>query len=485
MRSSVASNDSNVFMSRPSFVSDAGTEVLGQRVADKMLFNDHWTVTKWARNDEQPNCFNCSRKFSIFCRYHHCRSCGNCICNGCSVFKPLPCFGYAKARICKYCCGSRHIEVQVDGREEKKKYVFSPYSRSKEAAHQDRCVKALVAEKVFMLGKFGVRCSEYAETHAGVINTRAVNVKCFRKWLIKSNDRGLIINEINTLRIFHHPNISRVIRTNILKDGVSMPEFPYIMTEYAEFGTLGEFLVERYVEKTHNKSKERSMQDWQLLVRMLTQLLGTLKYLDEVHHLMHNDIHSGNVLVVADSLWNDLSDEPNVLIKLTDFTNTRDSEPATSALKPIPTHRAVEVQQNEPYDASADVFSVGQTIAQVLLIKPKNFLVNYASAEDAAVVIGDAIANRVMPPIAKEKSAIGIELADLVRECWSSAEERPSFAALEEKLVSLEARYFPASVGRRSSLTAASAAAAAPPMAMTMTMAGMSPLSPVPPLPSP
>jgi hypothetical protein len=189
---------------------------------------------------------------------------------------------------------------------------------------------------------------------------------------------------------------------------------------------------------------------------------------------------------VADSLWNDLSDEPNVLIKLTDFTNTRDSEPATSALKPIPTHRAVEVQQNEPYDASADVFSVGQTIAQVLLIKPKNFLVNYASAEDAAVVIGDAIANRVMPPIAKEKSAIGIELADLVRECWSSAEERPSFAALEEKLVSLEARYFPASVGRRSSLTAASAAAAAPPpmaMAMAMTMAGMSPLSPVPPLP--
>ena len=337
--------------------------------------------------------------------------------------------------------------MQVDGKQDKKKYSYSHYSRSKEHKHQANCVKSLVTEKVFTLGKFGIRSSDYAESHGGIINTRAVNVKCFRRWLIRGCDKGLIFNEINTLRIFYHPNISRVIRTNILTDGVTMPEYPYIMTEYAEFGTLGDFLADRYVDKTTHRSKERAMPDWQLLLRMLIQLVSTMKYLHEVHHLMHNDIHCGNVLVVRDSLRNEL-DEANVLIKLGDFTNARASDcKEHCALKPIPSHRALEIWQGEPYDVAADVFSCGQTIAQVILVKQKSFNSNY-SLDDVAAVTGDAIANGILPPISKEKSAIGLELSDIVKECWVECGDRPDLEDIETKLVNMEMRYFPSSIGK-------------------------------------
>eukprot|EP01032_Pedospumella_encystans_P011532 gene11532-13401_t len=341
----------------------------------------------------------------------------------------------------------KYIEVQVDSRNDNKETVYSHYSRAKEAKHQQQSVQTLVKDKVFVLGKFGLRGSDFAESHGGVTNTRAVNVKCYRKWLAKGSEKELIFNEINSLRIFFHENISRVIRTNIPTDGLTMPEYPYIMTEYAEFGTLGDFLIEKFVVKSSNRSRDRSLSDWQLLLRMLVQLVGTLKYLHDVHHVMHNDVHCGNILVVRDALRNEL-DEPNTLIKLSDFTNARTSEKSICYLKPVPTHRAFEVWRDHPYDVSADMFSVGQTIAQVLLIKPKSFMANY-STDDVGVVIGDAISNNILPPIGKEKSAIGIELADIVRTCWLEYSERPTLMALEQQLMNIESRYFPATSGKQ------------------------------------
>lgn len=335
----------------------------------------------------------------------------------------------------------------MDGRHDRTDNKYSHFSRSGEATHQTKCVQTLVGEKVFVLGKFGLRSTDYAESHGGVTNTRAVNVKCFRRWLIKSADKQLIYNEINTLRIFFHPNISRVIRTNIPTDALSMPDYPFIMTEYAEFGTLSDFLVDRFVDKVNQRSIERTMADWQLLLRMLVQLVGTLKYLEETHHMMHNDLHCGNILVVKDNFRCELDEQTSpVLIKLSDFTNARSSEKEVAALKPIPTHRALEIWRSEPSDVSADVFSFGQTVAQVLLVKPKSFLANYPF-DDVAVAIGDAIANNVMPPIGKVKSAIGIELADLVRACWVESEERPIWEELEEVLQAMESRYFPHAEG--------------------------------------
>ena len=456
---------------RLSVFTDSGREVLGSRVADKMLFNDHWSVTPWAKNSDQLACYNCSKKFSLFLRYHHCRACGNCICSGCSLFKPLSCFGYTRARICKYCCGVKYIEVQVDNRDEKPEYIYSHLSRSKEQTHQNKCVQSLVNDKVFTLGKFGIRTSDYSESHGGITNnTRAVNIKCFRLWLIKSTEKQLIYNEINTLRIFFHPNISRVIRTNIPANGIALPDYPYIMTEYAPYGTLLDFLMERYVNKSTNKTIQRSMSDWQLLVYILIQLVNTLKYIHDTHHMMHNDIHCGNILVMKDNLRQDIDDQMSynistytnttpttttntlttkttpILIKLSDFTNARTSDMEQPRLKPIPTHRAPEIWRSEAYNIQSDIFSCGQTIAQIILIKNKTFLGNYNNT-DVAISIGDSIINKILPPITKEKSSIGIELSDIVRQCWLDCEERPTLEELENMLITLQVRYFPIATG--------------------------------------
>jgi hypothetical protein len=123
------------------------------RVKDRRLFNAHWENTRWVCNSEQHSCFNCASPFSILLRYHHCRSCGNCICYQCSTFQQLPCFGYNTTRVCKYCCGERNTEVQVDARvrvsDEHAQSGFAHYSPSKEARHQTRSVRALVAEGIF------------------------------------------------------------------------------------------------------------------------------------------------------------------------------------------------------------------------------------------------------------------------------------------------------------------------------------------------
>mmetsp|Transcript_31629 Transcript_31629/g.52841 ORF Transcript_31629/g.52841 Transcript_31629/m.52841 type:complete len:776 (+) Transcript_31629:80-2407(+) len=452
--------------SRVSFydMGPAVADIQSYRVKDKRLFSSHWETTRWVANSEQSECFNCARKFNLFCRYHHCRSCGNCICYQCSTFKPLPCFGYTKARVCKYCCGVRNIEVQVDTRMDgpvistagtSTKSSTSPnfayFSKSKEHRHQLRSVKNLVKEGIFGLIKFELRSDEFAVSHQGVTNTRAVDVKCFRRWLCHSKDhQELVLKEIHTLRILHHPNIARIIRTNIQSaQNAKLPEFPFIMTEHARFGTLDQFLMDKFVDGSTEKIVQRTMDDWHLIIRILVQLVGILKHLDQVHQIMHNDVHCGKILIFEDKILDDIG-EPATLLKLCDFSNSRPSDRHTSPLKPIPTHRAPEIWQNTSFDVSSDVFSLGQTIAQILLVKTSNFMYNYFS-DGVAVVLGISICNGVLPPIGREKSAVGLELADIVRDCWQEQFDRPSFDALENQLINLETRYFPGSIGRRPS----------------------------------
>ena len=51
----------------------------------------------WA--PDGPNCFVCQKKFSFFLRRHHCRACGQVVCDDCSPLGWLP--GYPeKVRVC-------------------------------------------------------------------------------------------------------------------------------------------------------------------------------------------------------------------------------------------------------------------------------------------------------------------------------------------------------------------------------------------------
>ena len=62
-------------------------------------------IAPWDRDESIMNCYVCMTKFSFFIRKHHCRACGNIICDKCSQYKkPVPIYGYYKpVRICKRC----------------------------------------------------------------------------------------------------------------------------------------------------------------------------------------------------------------------------------------------------------------------------------------------------------------------------------------------------------------------------------------------
>eukprot|EP00475_Leptophrys_vorax_P019671 TRINITY_DN26981_c0_g1_i1.p1 TRINITY_DN26981_c0_g1~~TRINITY_DN26981_c0_g1_i1.p1 ORF type:complete len:1101 (+),score=323.63 TRINITY_DN26981_c0_g1_i1:109-3411(+) len=58
----------------------------------------------WVPDTENANCTICGSEFSLFNRKHHCRNCGQIVCNSCSPFKRiLENIGDEPVRICKNC----------------------------------------------------------------------------------------------------------------------------------------------------------------------------------------------------------------------------------------------------------------------------------------------------------------------------------------------------------------------------------------------
>lgn len=53
---------------------------------DKYLF---YSKVGWVLNYKQRNCLICFSSFGLFNRKHHCRACGNLICNDCSRGRKL------------------------------------------------------------------------------------------------------------------------------------------------------------------------------------------------------------------------------------------------------------------------------------------------------------------------------------------------------------------------------------------------------------
>lgn len=451
---------------RDSFLFETHPGLSRSSLADVELFNVHWKTVPWTKHEDQPNCFNCDRRFSFLVRYHHCRSCGNCICHKCSIFKPLPCFGYKMTRVCKYCCGLRQYELYVDMRslntageldtnisKDKGVPLVMTYVSSKsDLKHQRQLVDKLVSSGDFSLDRFNIHQGDYHMLHVGTYKSRKVMIKCYLKWFVCESYQQFIIDEINSLRIIHHPNISRIIKTNILTDGSVMDNFPYMVTEYSDFGTLADFCVDRYFDRNKNHVKQRSMNDWKLLVVMMIQIVQTMRYLDDSHHLMHNNIHTDNIIVVRNSMDNSIDlvadsrtslvSNPSVLIKIVNFTNIRTSEYSFSPLLPSLTHRAPEIWRNEKFNLLADVFSFGQLLAQVLLVTDSLFLQNYPILTNPTVLLSNAICGGTRPPVEMENSPIGIDVAKIIDECWKDVDWRPSFQEIEHELIAIERKHF-------------------------------------------
>lgn len=59
----------------------------------------------WVADDETTMCMmaDCTRKFNMIIRRHHCRKCGYIICGGCSGFALVPHGDHHPSRVCSHC----------------------------------------------------------------------------------------------------------------------------------------------------------------------------------------------------------------------------------------------------------------------------------------------------------------------------------------------------------------------------------------------
>lgn len=60
-------------------------------------------IVPWVPNEASNNCSICSIEFSFIERKHHCRLCGNLICNACSRNLPIKLILESDIRACKQC----------------------------------------------------------------------------------------------------------------------------------------------------------------------------------------------------------------------------------------------------------------------------------------------------------------------------------------------------------------------------------------------
>jgi hypothetical protein len=92
------SND-NLFVSHPS-----GGHLMEGTQISLQDNNNSLEPIKWVPNERSRVCLICSKKFGVFRRKHHCRSCGMLVCNSCSPDVDYV-QGYKdrKVRVCKFC----------------------------------------------------------------------------------------------------------------------------------------------------------------------------------------------------------------------------------------------------------------------------------------------------------------------------------------------------------------------------------------------
>ena len=184
---------------------------------------------------------------------------------------------------------------------------------------------------------------------------------------IDSNNKNLVLKEIEVLKKVEHPNIVKYY--NFLKED----NYIFIIMEFLEGGTLREYIKENSNNITEDISRE-----------IIKQIFNALSYLHYSCDVCHRDIKPENIM---------FSEKNNISsIKLLDFGLSSDSFESKLRLHNCGTliYMAPEQISGVIYSKAVDVWSVG-IILYMLLNKGRNNF--YNKGEDAKVII-DKINNK-------------------------------------------------------------------------------------------
>lgn len=181
----------------------------------------------------------------------------------------------------------------------------------------------------------------YATVWVGRVDgsDQAVAVKVISRQTVTETSQ--LRQEVEVLRQINHDNIVRFID---LKKSAS--HF-YLVLEYCAGGDLHQFLKQR-----------RSLSE-EVARHFLTQIAAGLCTLHQ-RNLIHRDLKPQNILL------SDSSDSP--VLKIADFGFARALQPQDMAATVCgsPLYMAPEILRHEPYDAKADLWSVGAILFELL-----------------------------------------------------------------------------------------------------------------------
>ena len=193
-------------------------------------------------------------------------------------------------------------------------------------------------KEVIGKGKFGV-------VNLGIHKKtgQQVAIKILNKENIKSlEDKELVRIEIGILKLCHHPNIVRLL------DHLENNDYIYIITEYIEGGTLGQY----FKKKKFNFSERQA-------TNIMNQIANGVNYLHQ-YGIVHRDLKPDNIMITQQNDYG--------VIKIMDFGLSKIVSPNERMVDGSGTlsYVAPEVLLRTPYNKEVDIWSLGVILFYML-----------------------------------------------------------------------------------------------------------------------
>ena len=193
-------------------------------------------------------------------------------------------------------------------------------------------------KEVIGKGKFGVvNLGIHKKTQ------QQVAVKIINKDSIKTvEDKELVRIEIGILKLCHHPNVVRLL------DHLENEDYIFIVTEYIEGGTLGQY----FKKKNFNFSERQASS-------IMSQIASGVKYL-HTYGIVHRDLKPDNIMITQQ---NDFG-----VIKIMDFGLSKIVSTQEKMIDGYGTlsYVAPEVLLRTPYNKEVDIWSMGVILYYML-----------------------------------------------------------------------------------------------------------------------
>ena len=193
-------------------------------------------------------------------------------------------------------------------------------------------------KEVIGKGKFGVvNLGIHKKTQ------KQVAIKIINKDSIKtSEDKALVKIEIDILKLCHHPNIVRLL------DHLENLDYIFIVMEYIEGGTLGQYIKKHNFNFTEHQA-----------ANIIYQIAQGVKYLHS-YGIVHRDLKPDNIMITQP---NDLG-----VLKIMDFGLSKILSSQEKMVDGFGTlsYVAPEVLLRSPYNKEVDIWSLGVILYYIL-----------------------------------------------------------------------------------------------------------------------